>query len=277
MNATREAWFLGPTSHIWAVTMATTRAYLKRYSAYLIQLIRWPLGPLIMFVTYRVTYGASGRTHVGGATISGFLLIGMVGLVTWTSTVWASGYALEFERYEGTSGALFLSPASRAAVVAGYGLGSFLWFLPSFAVLVLLGVVTGARLHVADPLALGLAALSLVVSSLAVGFTFAGLFILSRRGNMIANFVQQPIYLLAGFLVPLDSLPHWVRPISNALPVTHAVAALRQSALAGATLRQAGPQIGLALVTAAAYWVVGLIALRRVEHVAKRAGQLDLY
>jgi ABC-2 type transport system permease protein len=276
MNA-REEMFLGPWAHLWAVTLATAQAYLKRVSAYLIELVRWPLGPLFSFATWRVTYEVSGRSHVDGATASGFLLIGIFGLITWTSTVWASGYAIMYERHEGTSGALFLSPASRAAVVAGYGLGSFLWFLPSVAAVTLLGVVTGARLDVADPLALVASAAALLASSLAVGFALSGLFVLSRQGNLVANVVQQPIYLLAGFILPLAALPGPLRLLSDALPASHAVAALRSSALAGANLGAVGEQVLLALGVSLLYWLGGLFFLGRVERVAKRTGRLDLY
>src|SRR5579859_4369403 len=119
----RDEMYLSPAAHMWVGMLATARAYLKRVSAYAIELIRWPLGPIFLFAAWRVTYAVSGRTHLDGATISGFLLVGVFGNITWNSSLWASGYALEHERYEGTSGALFLSPASRAAVVAGYGLG----------------------------------------------------------------------------------------------------------------------------------------------------------
>ena len=277
MNDARDAMFLGSGAHLWAVVAATMRAYLKRFSAYAIELIRWPLGPLLTFASWLITYHVAGRSHVDGATAAGFLVVGIFGLITWTSTLWASGYALEFERHEGTSAALFLSPTSRGAVVAGYGLGSFVWFLPSFATLTLLGFVTGARLHVSDLMALLLSGLALFAASLAMGFFFSGLFILSRRGNLIANVLQAPIFLLCGFLVPLSSLPAWLRPLSDAIPATHAVIALRQSALAGATMRGIGGALlatfGLSLV----YLVLGLYGLRRVERVAKRAGQLDLY
>jgi ABC-2 type transport system permease protein len=273
----REEIFLSPIGHMLAVTQATVRAYLRRFSAYAIELIRWPLGPLLTFASWRITYSVSGRAHVDGATAAGFLLVGIFGLITWTSTLWASGYAIHWERHEGTSPALFLSPASRAAVVAGYGIGSFVWFLPSFLSVLILGVLTGARLHVADPLALALSVLALFVASLAAGFFFAGLFVLSRNGNLIANFLQTPIFLLAGFLVPLSSLPSYVRPLSDALPVTHAIIALRTTSLLGATLAQSGRQIALALALSLVFWIIGLLGLRRMEYVAKRTGQLDLY
>jgi ABC-2 type transport system permease protein len=115
------------------------------------------------------------------------------------------------------------------------------------------------------------------VGSLACGFAFSGLFVLSRRGNLLANFLQAPIYLLAGFIVPRSSLPSFLQPLAGALPVTHAVDALRASTLAGAGLGGTSPELLLALITSAAFALVGAFALRRVEDAAKRAGALDLY
>lgn len=276
MNAP-ESLYLNPAAHLWITMLATARAYLIRVSAYTVQLVRWPLGPIFTFATWRVTYSIAGRGQVDGATVSGFLLVGIFGLITWTSSVWVSGYALEWERDEGTSGALFLSPASRGAVVIGYGLGSFVWFLPSFGAILLLGVVTGARLHVSSPLAVLIAALALIVASLAAGFALAGLFILSRRGNTIANVGQQPIFLLAGFIVPRAALPGWLHAISNVIPVAHAVDALRAAALGGATLAQIAVPLELTALTSIGFFLVGALSLRGVEHVAKQHGQLDLY
>jgi ABC-2 type transport system permease protein len=137
--------------------------------------------------------------------------------------------------------------------------------------------LTGARLQVADVLALLASVVSLLAASLSVGFALAGLFVLSRRGNLVANVVQQPIYLLAGFVVPLAALPPTLRILSDALPATHAIAVLRRTSLAGGTLQQTGGEIVLTLGLSLLYWVAGLALLRRVEYVAKRHGTLELY
>src|ERR687883_464247 len=221
MSASSTVVFRDPAGHLCATVLATAYAYVKRSKAYVIDIIRTPLFPLVYFVTWRVAYAVAGRGHVDGANASGFLLVGMFGLITWSSTIWSSGYAIEHERHEGTVGALFLSPASRSAVVVGYGLGSLVWLLPSF--------------------------------------------------------LQLPIYLLAGFVVPRARLPDWLHPLSDAIPASHAMDALRASSLGGATLHGITGQLALAFGTAALYALVGWISLRRVENVAKRAGQLDLY
>jgi ABC-2 type transport system permease protein len=277
MTAAAPVAFRGPLGHAWAITTATARAYVTRMTAYLIDVLRVPIFPLLLFATWRISYGIGGQGQIDGAEISGFLLVGMVGLLTWNSSIWSSGYAIEYERSGGTAAALFLSPASRVAVIAGYGLGSFLWLLASFVVVALLALATGARFHVADPLAALLALAAVVIASLATGFAFASLFILSRRANLLANFLQAPIYFLAGFVIPREALPGWVRPLSEALPVSHAIDALRASALRGATLVELWPTLLLAVATSAAFALIGVLSLRSVEHAAKRTGQLDLY
>jgi ABC-2 type transport system permease protein len=269
--------FFSPRTHFWVVLLATGRAYLKILSTYTIPVFRNPLAFLLNFAVWRLTYGIAGRGYVAGAAVSGFLLIGSLGNIIWSSTLWSSGYALERERHEGTSAALFLSPASRSAIVAGYSIGSLVLALPGFALVSIAALITGARFRVADPLALALAVMALLGASLAAAFAFSGLFVLSRRGNLLATFLQVPVYVVAGFVVPIAALPAWLRPISEALPVTHAAIALRQTALLGVTLSGAGPQLLLALAICVIYTIVGWLGLRAVERLAKRAGQLELY
>jgi len=268
---------LGPLAHLWATIRATAWRYVKTRYAYPIELLPWALSAFVSFAIWRITYAASGRDAVDGTSASAYLMIGLIGLSTWTSTIWSSGYTLEYERSEGTIGALFLAPASRAAVIAGYGLGSLLWLAPSFIGVLLLGLLTGARFVIHDPLAPTLALATTILVSLATGFAFAGIFILSRRANALANFLQPPIYLLAGFFVPRAELPDLLYTVSNAIPAGHAVEALRASALRGATIGEIALALLTALGVAAIYALIGFLTLRRVEYAAKRTGDLDLY
>ncbi|MGH2533494.1 MAG: ABC transporter permease [Thermomicrobiales bacterium] len=267
----------GPAAHWWAVLVGTARAVIKRYSAYLVDVIRWPLSTLLFFLTLWVTYDVSGLSEVAGANVAGFLLIGMLGMEAWNSTVWSSGYAFEHERHEGTVSALFLSPASRVAVIMGYGVGSFIWSLPSLAMVGLLSLVTGASFNVTDPFAVVAAMLAMYAGSLCTGFALAGLFVLSRRGNVLANFLQLPIWILAGFVVPRSELPDWLQPLSNAIPASHAIDALRGSTLTGESLTDVSTTLLASLAVSAGFVIVGLISLRRVEYAAKRSGTLDFY
>jgi ABC-2 type transport system permease protein len=263
--------------HFQQTVRATARSTFMRSIAYLINVIRIPLAPFVLYAVAYLAYQAAGRQTADGVAISGFLLIGMFGQVMVTSAVWETGSSIETERWEGTIAALFLSPASRIAVIAGYGLGGLLFLVPSLLVVALLGVVTGATLDVASPLAATLSALLLLLSALALGFLLAAFFILSRRANLMANVIQHPLYLLGGFIVPRGEFPGWLHTLSQGLPIAHAVDAFRLSTLRGGSVSDVAPALFASAIASAACLSVGILGIRRVEHAAKRSGQLDLY
>jgi ABC-2 type transport system permease protein len=275
--AVREVAFVSRPIERWRVVRATTGATIKRNSAYLINVIRQPLLPLVMYLTMSVAYSAAGRDTAGGANVQAFLLVGIIGLLSWQVSIWSSGHSLEEERWEGTIASLFLTPASRAGVIAGYGLGGLVMALPSVLVVGILALVTGAEFNVGSLAAAALGALALGMASVATGFAMASLFLLSRRGNLMANVIQQPAMLLCGFFVPRDELPSWLMPLSNAIPVSHALDAFRAAMLDGATVRDLAEPAGLALLVSLVYVGIGTFGLRRLEYAAKRSGQLELF
>ncbi len=143
---TSSVTFRGNVGHAWSTFTGTASSYLKRAYASWIDVLTWSLWPLTMYVVWRITHVGSGQTQVAGMDVIGFLLIGMIGLITWTATIWAGGYAIEHERAGGTLAAVLLTPASRVAVLAGYGIGGIVWLLPACAVVL---ICTNRRSRVA--------------------------------------------------------------------------------------------------------------------------------
>lgn len=258
------------------VCLATARAQINRTLAYVIEVVRWPLYPAIYFGILLITYRVSGRELVAGVSPEGFLLVGTFGMVLWSSAVWTGGYAIEWERSEGTILSLFLTPASRSAVVIGYELGSLAVFvLPTIAVVTVLGFAVGAEFNVADPLAVVASALVLLAGTVAMGYVLAGAFVLTRRANMIANFIQSPIYLLSGMVVPVDDLPEFMQWFAYVFPISAGMTALRETLLAGAGFGDIAEPLARFAIVSAGLFVLGHWLLRRVENVAKRGDQLD--
>lgn len=258
--------------------LATAIAYVQQTRAYTIELIRWPVYPAVYYVTLLLTYRVSGRETVAGASPEGFLLVGAAGMVLWSSSIWASGYAIETERREGTILSLFLTPASRSAVVFGYALGSLAVFVgPTIVILCLLAFASGATVQVTDPLAVAVSILTLAGGSVALGYLLAGAFVLTRRANMLANFLQQPIFLLAGMVVPVADLPGFARWFAAIFPLSAGMDALRASLLSGAGMGDiAGPLVRFG-VASVVLLLAGTWLLGRVEDVAKHGGELDFH
>lgn len=268
---------LGPVAHLSMTVAATARADMKRHAAYVIDPVRAVVLPVLTYVSWWVAYEVSGQDEVAGVDATGFLLVGMLGLLTWSSALWSSGYAIEHERTEGTIDALFLTPANRLAVIVGYGLGSFVWFAPTLVILGIVAVATGARFDVSTPIVPATALAVLYLGSLCTGLAFAGLFVLSRRANLLANFLQLPVWLLAGFLAPRSALPEWMQPMSDAIPASHAIDALRASSLDGATFADVSTPLTWAVATSAVFALIGALGLKGVERAAKRTGTLEFH
>lgn len=263
--------------HLWRTVGATARVSFLRGIAYIINVIRIPLLPFTYYAVAYLAYQAAGRQTIDGVSASGFLLIGIFGQIMVMSAVWETGSAIENERYEGTIAALFLSPANRIAVIAGHGLGGILFLVPALLVVAVLGLAIGADINIASPAAAVVAAMALLASSLSLGFLLAAFFVLSRRANLMANVIQHPLYLLGGLIVPRAEFPSWLHTASHGMPLAHAVDALRQSTLSGASLADIAPALLGTLLTSIVCLSLGIIGIRRVENAAKRSGQLDLY
>jgi ABC-2 type transport system permease protein len=77
-----------------------------------------------------------------------------------------------------------------------------------------------------------------------------------------------PQLLLSGLLVPVSSEPGWLQVVSNVLPLTYAVDALKEVMLRGADLASASVQLDLAVLAAFCVIVVGAASLTLRREVA---------
>lgn len=266
-----------PARHFVAAMLAAARVQQQSWASNVILLLRRPLTPALSFLSVLLAYRISGQTAVPAENVAGFLIVGTLAIQAWNATVWSCGFALQSDAYHGTLPSILAAPSNRLAVVLGYGLGDFVLSAPSVLVTLLVGLGFGASFDVTHPL-LALVAMALVfISALAIGVACSGLFILSRNANPLANFLQTPVHILAGFYFPRSALPDWLEPVGGLLPITHALEALRASALDGAGWAATFDEIVITLLASAAFFVLGIWSLRRVDHELRRTGSLNLF
>lgn len=258
------------------LALATTRVFLLRYASNPIMLLRAPLSPVLILLGFHLAYDVSGQHTVDGASAMGFLVTGMLGTGAWSATVWGSGNAIQSEVYEGTISSVIAAPGRLSAVITGHGIGSILFGLPALVVSVGVGLGFGAHFTIASPVAATVSLIAVYACSLCIGLAFGGLFVLTRQSNAMSNFLQAPIYLLAGFFVPRSALPGWLRQVSDVLPIAHAIDALRATTLTGATLPEVAGTLGAAAGTSVLFLAAGLWSLRHLDDAVRRRATLDL-
>lgn len=188
-------------------------------------------------VTYRYGDGELDPLDLLGGPFIGLIVFFLVYIVTSVSFL--------RERSLGTLERLMATPLRRPEIVVGYLLG--------------FGVV--ALIQAVEVLAFALLVLNLynvgsvalifgIMLLLAIGAVSLGIFLstFARTEFEAVQFIPLvlvPQILLSGIIVPVADEPSWLQVISNVLPLTYAVDALRDVMLRGAGLGDLWLQVGV--------------------------------
>ncbi len=227
------------------------------------------LQPVIFATIAFYMFKAGGRP---GTLLYAALGAGMMGI--WSSTLFGSGGALQWNRWQGTLELLVAAPPPFLVVLLPLTLATSVTGAYSlFATLFWGRVFFGVPLHFAHGLAFAVAVPAAVFSLGLMGLLMASSFILYRHANALSNLLEYPVWVATGLLFPLALLPGWVRPISWLLAPRWGIDAIRHAALGS------GPvwfPIAMCAVTGAAYVVLAGVFLRIFERAARANATLSL-
>ncbi len=203
-----------------------------------------------------------------------FYLLGNAVLASSTACVYGGTMAVANERRYGTLGAVLLSPRRRAPLWFGRALPYVLnglvvsGFTLAAAALVLgLPVPAGSVPQLAAVLVAAAAACS------AFGLALGALGLRFRDVFLVSNVASSVLLLLTGANVPRATLPHWMRTVGEALPLTHAAAAARRAA-DGRGLDTG--LLGAELAVGAGYLLLAVLLLHLFEQGSRRRATLDV-
>ena len=212
----------------------------------------------------------SGFGAPGGLDLTAFVFTGVLAQTLWQSSVMGL-VSLLSDREEDFSQEIFVSPASRYAIVAGKIIGESLVALPTGVGIVIVGVLIGVPF---SPLVL----LALIPASIAVavyGGAF-GLLVLSnlssqRQANQIFPFVLLPQFFLAGVFNPIHQLPGPLAVLSALSPMRYAVEFMRnivyglQPGVPAPTMTPLAVNATVMAVSFVAFLVLGTVLFVRAE------------
>jgi ABC-2 type transport system permease protein len=209
--------------------------------------------------------------HKEGTLLYAAIGAGLMGI--WSSTLFGSGGAIQWQRWMGTLESLVAAPPPFIFVLAPLTVATSTIGLYALAATLLWGrLLFGVPIHFVHPWLFALAVPATVVALGFMGLLLASTFILYRNANALSNLLEYPIWLITGLLVPLSLLPGWVHPLSWLLAPTWGVRAIREAALGGDPL----PAIGMCAALALAYLVLGAVCLRYFERLARQQASLSL-
>lgn len=223
---------------------------------------------------FQILFFAFLGRYAGGRDDS-FFLVGNAFLAIAVTGFFGMGSAVSGERRSQTLSTLLASPANRLALFLGRALPSVL--TGCIVATIAFGVcsaVLNVRFGGRELIGLAVAALIASFACTAFGLCIGALGLRGRNTALFANTVGGFMLLVSGANVPRDRLPHWMRLIGDVLPVTHGIAAARRLA-AGHGYSNAKTLLAAEAAVGAAYFCLGVVMLRVLEHDARRAAALD--
>ncbi len=208
---------------------------------------------------------------------------GMMGM--WGNTLYASGYAIEMERWQGTLEEVMAAPSKLLHVIAGRSVSNAVFGLTNMIAVFLIAVL-GFKIQVEidNPFLFATTTVLTLVSVSTLGLIFASAFVLSRSTQALTNGLETPLYIISGSMFPIALLPFWVHPIAYVLGPTWGVDAIRlatsqeylsQTFWQGLDVNTAILfDVVMMMAITLAYAVIAVILFKAVERRARMKGTL---
>lgn len=257
---------------------------LRRYPTLFIGFLFWPIALPLSYVFQANAYAGTPASvdafaaRTGTADVAGFLFVGWATYMWISMILWGPGTALRTDQVRGTLEAVFMTPASRLAIIFGPLVSQLAWALWMFLV-VGVALTVGFGTPIGLPAALrALGVVLVAVPALyGLGALFAAVVLRFGEVHALVQGVRGVFTALCGMSFPILVLPDLARSVALTLPPTYLIADLRAVLLTGAGLVELLPDLAILFGIGVATCVAAIVAFDRTERFARRGGSLAQY
>jgi len=211
----------------------------------------------------------------------GFVVLGGALTAFWLNVVWMMAAQFYWEKDQGNLELYFTAPMHLMSILAGMAIGGLV--MTSSRALAVIGigsVLYGVTYDIQQPFLLAGVFLLTMIPLYGMGMLFASLFLLwGREAYHLAELLQEPIYFLGGVNFPLRAIGVVAGVVIATLPLGVGLDALRQLAFAGSGVEgvlPVGAEVLILTAMGVIFLVAARLALRYLEHLARREGRLTL-
>ena len=217
-------------------------------------------GMLFQPILWVVLFGVGMRSLMGtvmpgsGEGYMTFILPGIVALTAVGAAIGGGSTWLN-ERLAGIVKEYLVAPIPRLSILMGNALSITTTVLIQSIIILIVGILLGARLN-ANPL--GWLGGFLLIAAYGIGFSGIALAVASRTDSsagyhMMIFMLQLPLLFWSNSLYPLATLPAWMRIGAMLNPTTYAVTGLRQITMA--------PVLSMGRVDTIALWLCFVVTV----------------
>ncbi len=193
-------------------------------------LFLWPIlsfvGGYYQFKPFDFTMVSIKIPYLNSESLLSFIMIGYMAMIFFRTLV-QSAWHFSFERTAGTLELIYLSPASRVAVVFGNCLSALINSVWLFVVFMLGIHYFFSSITIKNPLLFTIAFVMMMIMSVNWGMLLNGLFIFTRDSAFLFTILEEPMEIFSGVKVPVTLMPLWAQSIAAVFPLTYAIKTLR--------------------------------------------------
>ena len=255
-----------------------------RYPSWIIALFIWPvIFPMGYILTARALSGVDGsglttfQKTTGLNEYVGYIAVGTMVWMWQNIVLWAVGYSLRNEQLRGTLESNWLSPTWRFA----YLLGSS---IPQLVSMFMLMLVSGLeyvfifKVHFSGSLWLTLLVILAAIPSVyGLGFAFASVVITLKEANAFVFLVRGVVMIFCGITYPLAILPGWMQSVSQWLPQTYIIHAMRTATLSTEGFSAVAFDLKMLLLFGLFWLAIGYMLFSMMERRARQTGAIGQY
>lgn len=213
-----------------------------------------------------------------GGSYFPFVLIGIafstyqsIGLNSFSQT-------LRQEQYIGTLESILVTPIRVPTFLAGSALWDFIYATLEVLLYFVVGFAAfGLRLPEANIGTATVAVMLTLTTFMGLGILAAAFILRFKKGNPVAWIIATSSELLGGVYFPIEILPDWMKSISNWVPMTHALQALRKSLLNNAGFEEVGSHLLYLVLFTLIIWPVGIATFKWALAKSQDDGTLGHY
>lgn len=257
---------------------------LVRYKTWIIQLIIWPLIIPIMYILSGLGMAGKGKDgfkgFVAATGTENFMAFIVVGTLAWelvNSIMWGFGGYLRNEQMRGTLESTWLCPIKRFDILIGGGL----FHLMRSVIQVVVSLLEYRFIYFihfeGNIINWFIAIFSMFPAIYGLGLLFASLVLWAKQANSAINVARGIMMMLCGITFPIAVMPQWLRIISQFLPYTFGIEAVRQVMVKGETLKAAAPNMYMCVFEGIILIILGRLAFMKTENKVRSLGSLERF
>ena len=189
-----------------------------------------------------------------------FLLPGLMALTLMNLSIAGSGFNIVEYRRKGILKRLFVTPIEPGDFITAIVLARMTIVLVQLSVLILFAVLLLDIRIIGNFFAYYFVVMLGTIVFLCQGFSLGSLAKTQESIGALGNIVIMPQIFLSGIFYPIDSMPEWIQPVAQLLPLSFVSTGMREIANAGATLVDITPS----LIGIGVWFVISFIAATRL-------------